>query len=224
MRDGEKVANVKMTEKIEEREGIIIDSSTNGVFNGVGYMYDSYLSGDHIIALEAPERYQFAYWINENNDIVSYNEKYHEYASTRVYTQHLYAVYTKEAIEEKPAISISLTVRFPYEYEEQAIETIAIRARYSSNEYKIKEIGIIRTYDSLYKNKLTLDNVDGNNIRKNTSSNSSGYLRFIYSYNLSMSETTKLKPIYARAYAIYTDSTGKDQTIYSNVAYSAPLN
>ena len=39
MRDGEKVANVKMTEKIEEHEGLVLDSETTGQFMGKGYIY-----------------------------------------------------------------------------------------------------------------------------------------------------------------------------------------
>ena len=225
MYNGEKVSNVRLTEHIEEREGIVVDSSTYGQFTGKGYIYDGYLSGDYVVALEAPEGYQFAYWMNENNDIVSYDERYDEYeASSRVLTQYLHAVYTKELVEKKPAISISLSQRFPFNDEGSAKEIIGYNAIYNSDGYKIEEIGIIRTYESSYKNKLTLENVDGNNIRKNTSSNASGDLRFILSAYVPMRETTKINPIYARAYAIYTDSTGQEVTIYSNVAYSAPLN
>ena len=229
MYNGEKVSNVRLTEHIEEREGLVIDNSTCGQFMGKGYIYDGYLSGDNIVALEAPEGYQFAYWMNENNDIVSYDESTHENygdssASEHIITQFLHAVYTKESVEVKPVVSISLSQRFPHEDEGQAKEVIVMKVIYNgSNEYTEKEMGLIRTYNSLYKDKLTLENVDGDIVRKNTSiltENSMGYLNM----GIRMSETTKLNPIYARAYAIYTDSTGQEVTIYSNVAYSAPLN
>lgn len=136
----------------------------------------------------------------------------------------MHAVYTKEPVEVKPVVSISLSQRFPFDYDGQKYEVIAINAIYNgSNEYTEKETGLIRTYNSLYKDKLTLENVDGDMIRKNTST-LTGFFKMRFRYTIKMRETTKVNPIYARAYAIYTDSTGEDITIYSNVAYSAPLN
>ena len=230
MYNGEKVSNVRLTEHIEEREGKVFNAEdVVGQFRGKGYIYDGGISGDYIVALEAPEGYQFAYWMNENNDIVSYDESTNESyggnsVSENVNTQSLHAVYTKEPVEVKPVVSISLSQRFPFDYDGQKYEVIAINAIYNgSNEYTEKETGLIRTYNSLYKDKLTLENVDGDMIRKNTST-LTGFFKMRLRYTLKMKETTKVNPIYARAYAIYTDSTGEDITIYSNVAYSAPLN
>ena len=65
MYNGEKVSNVRLTEHIEEREGKVFNAEdVVGQFRGKGYIYDGGLSGDYIVALEAPEGYQFAYWMN----------------------------------------------------------------------------------------------------------------------------------------------------------------
>ena len=225
MYNGEKVSNVRLTEHIEEREMTIFTSAEAGLeINGIGYIYDGYLAGDDAVALGTPEGYQFAYWMNENNDIVSYDEKCLESDENKYHLQYLYAVYTKEPVKKKPVASISLSQRFPCDYNGRATEVMTVKTRYSgSNEYRIKELGVVRTYNSLYKDKLMLENVDDNIVRK-SSSTPSPALNLVWRLTVRMREETKVKPLYARGYAIYTDSTGQEVTIYSNVAYSAPLN
>ena len=121
------------------------------------------------------------------------DEKCIEYISeNKNYLQYLYAVYTKELVEKKPIVSISLSQRFPFDYEAQAIEVMSLNIHYSgSNEYIIKEYVNIRTYNSLYKDKLMLENVDGDIVKKYTSTPSPA-LNLIYRFTLHMRETTKL--------------------------------
>ena len=163
-------------------------------------IYDGYLSEDYIVALEALEGYQFAYWMNENNDIVSYDERYYAHygesgASNNIFIQSLHAVYTKEAVEKKPTISSSLILNLRIDDEGEVKKGVPIRVIYTGNGYEMKECGLIMTKTDMYKGKLTLENVDNDIIRKRKET-TSGSLKFLYRYNIivKMSE-----PLYVSA-------------------------
>ena len=81
----------------------------------------------------------------------------------------------------------------------------------------LKQAGIVRRYDSAAN--LALEYVDGSDIKKNNSTlkNRQGNCNF----NLTVSATTKLRPIYAVAYVVYTDKNGDVQTVYSDVQTSS---
>ena len=85
---------------------------------------------------------------------------------------------------------------------------------------KLKEAGIVRRYDNA--EDLTLENVNGSEIKKNASTlrTQNGNCNI----NLTVSATTKLKTINAVAYVVYTDKNGGEQTVYSNVQTSAYTN
>ena len=73
--------------------------------------------------------------------------------------------------------------------------------------------------DDGYKASLELENVDGTNIKKNSTklTESSG----TYEYTLTLGSVSKVKNLNARAYLIVTDDvTGEVRTLYSDIVTS----
>ncbi len=81
----------------------------------------------------------------------------------------------------------------------------------------VKEAGIIRRYDN--SDDLTLDKVDGRDIKKNMSTLKKPNGQFKYSFTVSSS--AKTKTVYARTYVVYTDKNGNTQTAYSEAQSSS---
>lgn len=120
-------------------------------------------------------------------------------------------------IEEQPVLSLRMEQR-------QAVgekEKLPMIVEWSLPAgYRLIEAGVVRSYDS--SEILTLENVDGTDVRKNTSSLQT--VNGSCTVNLNMSATTKLKSVYACGYLIYEDSTGIRTTIYTDKVTSEPSN
>ena len=80
---------------------------------------------------------------------------------------------------------------------------------------KLKEAGIVRRYDSA--ENLTLDNVDGNEIKKNASVLRTQNGTCTFNMSIGATSVNRTKSINAVAYATYIDKNGQVQTVYSNV-------
>lgn len=121
--------------------------------------------------------------------------------------------------KEQPVISLLLSER--EKVDQTAYEKAIMTAQWSLPDHcKFISAGFVRSYDD--SKELVLENVDGTDVRKNSTvlTTRSG----TYRYSLTMSETTKLKTLYVSGYLTYQDENGAEKTIYTekfSSAYSA---
>lgn len=121
--------------------------------------------------------------------------------------------------KEQPVISLLLSER--EKVDQTAYEKAIMTAQWSLPDHcKFISAGFVRSYDD--SKELVLENVDGTDVRKNSTvlTTRSG----TYRYSLTMGETTKLKTLYVSGYLTYQDENGAEKTIYTekfSSAYSA---
>ena len=78
----------------------------------------------------------------------------------------------------------------------------------------------MRSYTVGNSEELIVEAVDGASIRKNTVPTKSRNGSYILGLN--MSAATAANPVYAKGYVTYSDSTGAQKTVYSNMLISEP--
>ena len=170
-----------------------------------------------IVTVQAEESRNGGYFSGwyEGDTLVSDTPEY-SFALTK--STSLLAKYEgeKEMIQE-PNVRFSMGERNTLENGNQ---TVVMDVTWSVPEgYTFTGAGLLRTLDDGYKASLELENVDGTNIKKNSTklTESSG----TYEYTLTLGSASKVKNLNARAYLIVTDDvTGEVRTLYSDIVTS----
>ena len=95
-------------------------------------------------------------------------------------------------------------------------QTVEMNLSWSLPEgYKLLKAGIIRTYGDAYKDSLTLENVDGTNIKLKESVLTSAEGN--YAFTLTMSTATAVNDLYAVGFIMYQNASGTITTQYTEV-------
>ena len=177
---------------------------------------DSYAHAD-IVTVKAEETQgekHFSGWYAD--DVLVSDSLEYTFAVTKSMT--LTAKYeAEEAIEQQPVLGFVMEDRTELANGKQ---TVVMDVSWSVPEgYTFNGAGLLRTLDDIYRNDLTLEKVDGANVKKNSTklSQPAG----TYEYTLTQGTASKGKDLHARAYLIVTDDkTGEVRTLYSDIATS----
>lgn len=129
-------------------------------------------------------------------------------------------ILTAKYVDEEPEATAVVSLRMS---EREAVgsnkERVIMTVEWSMpDDYYMVGAGIVRSYNVSDATQLTLDKVDGSNIRQNPTNAScrNGSMK----YTLTMSATTKLNPVNAVGYLIYRDAEGVQHTIYTDLCIS----
>lgn len=89
--------------------------------------------------------------------------------------------------------------------------------------YTFIQGGVLRTLNSDYKDKLTLDDVDGTNVKSSVSTLTTAKGTYCYTQTLSVASVKKT--VYAKGYIIFrNETTGEIVYLYTDLATSNPTN
>lgn len=190
-------------------------SITGGAITS-GKKADGLYSYNDLITIQADapaEGKYFAGWYL-NGEKVSGSSTYKFYIKNDT---ELVAHYEDDSSAIQPLVSLEITDRVAVGGGKQQLKLIA-RWELPFG-YQPVKVGIVRTYAEEQPRILTLDQVDGSNIKnssvaaiQNTGS---------YTLNLSLSAASAAKDLYAVAYMECINAAGEHKTIYTSIALSA---
>lgn len=128
----------------------------------------------------------------------------------------LTAKYSAEETEEKAVVSLRMSDR---EDIGSGAERVVATLEWSvPSDYTMMEAGILRSYTESSAEKLSLEEVDGLNVRQVDSG--LWCKNGIYKLTVNMSPSTAQGPLNARGYLVYEDAAGEEYTIYTDVIVS----
>ena len=219
------VEKVNLTSYISSQEDTILNTQrTFNCYDGdIMGIVNVTVSGQpftalHINAREAPEGYKFAYWINMNGDIVSYDSEFKwkcKDIKTIPISENFCAVYVpkEEPILIEPIIAFTAT-KGPAVVEKSFgtyfcnVITKTVKPSY------VNEITILRTPEDKNRKMLTLENVNNDTIKKRTFSNLNVSDYTLY-YYINLGQTAANRTHSFRACLKYIVD-GKEYIKYSN--------
>lgn len=159
-----------------------------------------YFSGWYVNGILVSEKRTYTFYVLDNMTVTA------EYAGD-------------EILEESPIVSLNMSEREITD--ESGKERLPITVQWSvPSNCTVVEIGIVRSYTVGNSEELIVEAVDGASIRKNTVPTKSRNGSYILGLN--MSAATAANPVYAKGYVTYSDSTGAQKTVYSNMLISEP--
>ena len=187
----------------------------NGKIQGTDQLSSNYGYKDVVTVVADAEKdgQHFAGWyIGET--LVSTNTTY---TFCIVEDKILIAKYMEEEPKEAAVVSLRMSGR---ESIGGGAESLVMTVEWSMpSDFYMVDAGVVRSYNESSADMLTLDKVDGSNVRQKATTVScrNGYMK----YTLNMSSTTKLNPVNAVGYLVYRDTDGIEHTIYTDV-YTSP--
>ncbi len=191
----------------EIENGTIID----GLREDGEYHYNDVIT---VKAADPEEGKYFAGWYL-NGEKVSDSQTYKFYLKTNT---QLEARYAEVPVELAPLVALELSDRIDLTGGQQQVKLI-VRWELPSG-YRPVEAGFVRTYNDENGNSdtLTLENVNGTEIKKN----SVAAVRNTGSYtlNLNLSAATALKNLHYVGYITCTNAAGETITVYTDLAKS----
>ncbi len=147
----------------------------------------------------------FKGWSLDGETIVSYAPTYKFIVTGNV---TVYLITTDDPNFVRPAV-VTLAGA---EYEESGATRLSLTSNYEvPNVYTMVEIGIVFTRQAQYSDQLLVENVDGTNVRKSSSTTG---LPFTGACNMTASTT---QDMYARGYVTYRTAGGDLETVYSDM-------
>ncbi len=174
--------------------------------NGVYYYND-------LITVQADEpeagKYFAGWYLNDVKISDSKTYKFYLKNDTQ-----LEAKYEDAPVEVSPLVALELSDRIDLTGGQQQVKLV-VRWELPSG-YQPVEAGFVRTYEKGNSDSLTLENVDGTDIKKN----SVAAVRNTGGYTLNLSATTALKNLYYVGYLKCTNAAGETITVYTDLAKS----
>lgn len=168
-----------------------------------------------------PKGYKFAYWINENDDIVSYKKN-----CEKIYAEsnYLTAIFVKDDINVQEDLCVSFCGSDRIWQNDGVKQLVrATSAAEKQGAWVINEVGILRTNESSSIENLYYNSTDTNVSTSHSSGNISGNNNFTYGTNFSLSATSAPKIWYYKGYCKYKNTTtNEERIVYSNLYTSYP--
>lgn len=167
----------------------------------------------------APEGYKFAYWINQNNDIIVYKSKLPNYSV--ITDTILTAIYVKESEAIIPKVCITVYSTTQTQDNKLQFQSFAYMP-FSTTDFQMTSTGVLAT------NNISLANENYMTIEKETNTTDTSKLFYnrggspsssAWAYVFAWSKgNVGTQTFYVRGYStIKNKQTGETQTYYSNI-------
>lgn len=154
-----------------------------------------YFSGWYSDGKQVSQEREYSFYITENTNLTA------EYNGNDV-------------LEKSVLLNMDMSERTTLD---NGKESVVMKVTWDIPEgYSLVQGGLIRTLNDDYKDKLTLENVDGTNVKKNVSKLASS--NGTYLYTLTLATTARTKNLHAVGYVTYrNNATGEVKTVYTNL-------
>ncbi len=173
----------------------------------------SYSYGDKIIVrADVPEGKAFAGWY-VGETLVSTSEIYGRSVTADF---ALRAEFADEAVEPKPAFSVSSTDRVYDDASGKNKTTLTLEWSLPTG-YTLVSAGLYRAYADIAPTKDTVISTGSQTVAKTTASNG------VYNLNLSIGASNSARDLYYVGYVTYKDATGAEYTVSSDVFCNEPI-
>ena len=193
---------------------------------------DYYSLGDVVTVFASPtneNNEKFAGWYiddgdnnRDNDQLLSNQNKYAFYVRSDI---SIYAKYEANPEVSPLAFSVQGGIRKQILGQKKTTCSTTVRWELTTNvnntTYKMVDVGVLRSYTVSGAN-LNLDNVDNNNVRKQSSPNKANLGTFTYTLNMSTASSAKSYNV--RGYVIYQNTkTGEKVVVYSDAIHNDPF-